>query len=167
MEDYNLNDLYTGKVVMAGYPRNEIFFKKEEGEELKKKLGLEGKTVYAYMPTWRGTSNHDINTAAYESKVKEIFKLIDKKLGDEQVFFVNFHPILKDSISLSKYKHIKPFPKGIDNYSFLNCADALVTDYSSVFFDYSLTKKPIILLCMIMMNICMTAECIWMCKGSR
>ena len=145
MEDYNLNDLYTGKVVMAGYPRNEIFFKKEEGEELKKKLGLEGKTVYAYMPTWRGTSNHDINTAAYESKVKEIFKLIDKKLGDEQVFFVNFHPILKDSISLSKYKHIKPFPKGIDNYSFLNCADALVTDYSSVFFDYSLTKKPIIL----------------------
>lgn len=145
MEDYNLNDLYAGKVVMAGYPRNEIFFKKEEGEELKKKLGLEGKTVYAYMPTWRGTSNHDINTAAYESKVKEIFKLIDKKLGDEQVFFVNFHPILKDSISLSKYKHIKPFPKGIDNYSFLNCADALVTDYSSVFFDYSLTKKPIIL----------------------
>ncbi len=80
-----------------------------------------------------------------KSKVKEIFKLIDKKLGDEQVFFVNFHPILKDSISLSKYKHIKPFPKGIDNYSFLNCADALVTDYSSVFFDYSLTKKPIIL----------------------
>ena len=145
MEDYNLNDLYTGKVVMAGYPRNEIFFKKDEGEELKKKLGLEGKTVYAYMPTWRGTSNHDINTAAYESKVKEIFKLIDKKLSDEQVFFVNFHPILKDSISLSKYKHIKPFPKGIDNYSFLNCADALVTDYSSVFFDYSLTKKPIIL----------------------
>lgn len=145
MEDYNLNDLYTGKVVMAGYPRNEIFFKKEEGEALKAELGLAGKTVYAYMPTWRGTSNHDINTASYESKVKEIFKVIDNKLSDDQVFFVNFHPILKDSISLSNYKHIKPFPKGVDNYSFLNCADALVTDYSSVFFDYSITQKPIIL----------------------
>lgn len=145
MEDYNLNDLYTGKVVMAGYPRNEIFFKEQEGKELKKRLGLEGKTVYAYMPTWRGTSNHDINTASYESRVKEIFRLIDKKLSDNQVFFVNFHPILKDSISLKKYKHIKPFPKGVDNYSFLNCANALITDYSSVFFDYSITKKPIIL----------------------
>lgn len=145
MEDYNLNELYTGKVVMAGYPRNEIFFNEEDGKALKKKLGLENKTVYAYMPTWRGTSNHDINTSAYESKVKEIFKLLDKKLSDNQVFYVNFHPILKDSISLKKYKHIKPFPKGVDNYSFLNCADALVTDYSSVFFDYSITKKPIIL----------------------
>lgn len=63
-------------------------------------------------------SNHDINTASYESKVKEIFKVIDNKLSDDQVFFVNFHPILKDSISLSNYKHIKPFPKGVDNYSF-------------------------------------------------
>ncbi|MDD6728779.1 MAG: CDP-glycerol glycerophosphotransferase family protein [Eubacteriales bacterium] len=145
MEDYNLNDLYTGKVVMAGYPRNEIFFRKEEGQELKKKLGLEGKTVYAYMPTWRGTSNHDVNSSAYESRVKEIFKRLDKKLKDNQVFYVNFHPILRDSISLKKYKHIKPFPQGVDNYAFLNCADALVTDYSSVFFDYSITQKPIIL----------------------
>ncbi len=145
MEDYNLNDLYTGNVVMAGYPRNEIFFDKEQGAKLKSDLGLDGKTVYAYMPTWRGTSNHDINTSAYEATVKEIFGLIDKKLNDNQVFYVNFHPILKDSISLDSYKHIKPFPKGIDNYSFLNCADALITDYSSVFFDYSITQKPIIL----------------------
>jgi len=60
--------------------------------QLKAELGLAGKTVYAYMPTWRGTSNHDINTASYESKVKEIFKVIDNKLSDDQVFFVNFHP---------------------------------------------------------------------------
>lgn len=145
MEDYNLNDLFTNKVVMAGYPRNEIFFNTQDAKTLKSQLGLDGKTVYAYMPTWRGTSNHDVNTSAYESRVKEIFKLIDKKLSDDQIFYVNFHPILKDSISLKKYKHIKPFPKGVDNYAFLNCADALITDYSSVFFDYSITKKPIIL----------------------
>lgn len=42
----NLNDLYTGKVVKYVYPRNEIFFKKEEGEALAE-LGLAGKTVYA------------------------------------------------------------------------------------------------------------------------
>lgn len=145
MRDYNLNNLYTGKVVMAGYPRNEIFLRENEGSKLKAQLGLEGKTVYAYMPTWRGTSNHSVDTSAYEERVKEILKRIDTALSDNQLLFVNFHPILKSSISLDGYKHIKPFPSGVDNYAFLNCADALVTDYSSVFFDYSLTKKPIIL----------------------
>ena len=37
MDCYNLNPLYTGKVVMAGYPRNEIFFDTQSGVELKKK----------------------------------------------------------------------------------------------------------------------------------
>ncbi len=145
MECYNLNPLYTGKVVMAGYPRNEIFFDSQSGKDLKKKLGLEGKTVYGYMPTWRGKSNADISTEVYEKNVAQIFKKLDKELNDNQVFFVNFHPILKNAISLDNYKHIKPFPHGVDNYSFLNCCDALITDYSSVFFDYSLTKKPIVL----------------------
>ena len=145
MDCYNLNPLYTGKVVMAGYPRNEIFFDVQSGKDLKKKLGLEGKTVYGYMPTWRGKSNADISTEVYEKNVAQIFKKLDKQLNDNQVFFVNFHPILKNAISLDDYKHIKPFPQGVDNYSFLNCCDALITDYSSVFFDYSLTKKPIIL----------------------
>ena len=145
MDCYNLNPLYTGKVVMAGYPRNEIFFDAQSGKDLKKKLGLEGKTVYGYMPTWRGKSNADISTEIYEKNVAQIFQKLDKELNDNQVFFVNFHPILKNAISLDDYKHIKPFPQGVDNYSFLNCCDALITDYSSVFFDYSLTKKPIIL----------------------
>lgn len=145
MECYNLNPLYTGKVVMAGYPRNEIFFDSQSGKDLKKKLGLEGKTVYGYMPTWRGKSNADISTEVYEKNVANIFKKLDEKLKDDQIFFVNFHPILKNAISLDNYKHIKPFPQGVDNYSFLNSCDALITDYSSVFFDFSLTKKPIIL----------------------
>lgn len=145
MDCYNLNPLYTGKVVMAGYPRNEIFFDTQSGIELKKKLGLEGKTVFGYMPTWRGKSNADVSSDFYEKTVAEIFSKLDKQLNDNQVFFVNFHPILKNAISLDNYEHIKPFPQGVDNYSFLNCCDALITDYSSVFFDYSLTKKPIIL----------------------
>lgn len=145
MECYNLNPLYTGKVIMAGYPRNEIFFDSQSGKDLKKKLGLEGKTVYGYMPTWRGKSNADVSTEIYEKDVAQIFKKLDEELNDNQIFFVNFHPILKNAISLETYKHIKPFPQGVDNYSFLNCCDALITDYSSVFFDYSLTKKPIVL----------------------
>ena len=47
-------------------------------------------------------------------------------------------------VKLDNYEHIYPFPSGVDKYEFLNSVDALITDYSSVFFDYSITRKPII-----------------------
>ena len=41
MADYNLESLYTGKVIMNGYPRNSIFMNKEKAEEVREKLGNE------------------------------------------------------------------------------------------------------------------------------
>ena len=145
LRDYNLEPLYTGKVVMAGYPRNKVFMEPEKGASLRRQLGLEDKTVYAYMPTWRGTSNRDVDTSEYAAQVHAMLSVLDKSMTDAQLLFVNFHPILHDAIQLGKYRHIRTFPRQVSNYEFLNCADALITDYSSVFFDFSLTKKPIIL----------------------
>ena len=42
---------------MTDYPRNEIFFNPSQGEKLKKKLGLQGKQVTVYMPTFRGKAD--------------------------------------------------------------------------------------------------------------
>ena len=145
MEDYFLEDLYTGKVIMAGYPRNQILMQPERSKSLREKLGLADKTVYAYMPTWRGKSNHAIEIVNYFAEVKLIFDQLDPAMSDDQVMYVNFHPITRGAFRFDEYKHIKPFPDGVDNYSFLSCADCLVTDYSSVFFDFSLTRKPVIM----------------------
>ncbi len=145
MGDYNLESLYTGKVFLSGYPRNSIFMDKEAGLSLREKLGLTDKVVYAYMPTWRGTSNHAVQQDNYAREVNKMLKSIDKKLKDNQILYVNFHPILKGTIKVEGLKHVKPFPADVNNYEFLNCVDALVTDYSSVFFDFSVTRKPIIL----------------------
>ncbi len=145
MNDYNLEKLYTGKVALSGYPRNSIFMDKEKAVSVRKQLGLEDKTIYVYMPTWRGTSNHSVNQNSYAKEVSDMMKYLDKRLKDNQILYVNFHPILKNSVQLGDYKHIKSFPVEVDKYEFLNCADALITDYSSVFFDYSVTRKPIIL----------------------
>jgi hypothetical protein len=43
------------------------------------------------------------------------------------------------------YKHFKEFPAGYETYDFLNASDALVTDYSSIMFDYGATKRKIVL----------------------
>ncbi len=145
MEDYFLEELYTGKVIMSGYPRNQIFMQKERSESIRKRLGLGDKTVYAYMPTWRGTSNHTIETDGYFDEVREIFGKLDPEMKDDQVMYVNFHPIIQGSFDFSGYRHIRPFPKEVDSYSFLSASDCLVTDYSSVFFDYALTGKPVVL----------------------
>ncbi len=145
MEDYNLDRLYAGKVVMSGYPRNQVFLQEGKAEEIRERYKLGGKTVYAYMPTWRGTSATDVNVGDYINRLKGIFRRIDKTMTADQVFYVNFHQMLKTSIDFSGYKHIKEFPKDVDTYSFLNASDVLVTDYSSVMFDFMLTGKPIVL----------------------
>lgn len=145
MEDYNLESLYTGKVVMNGYPRNSIFMDREKEKEVRHRLGNENYTTMAYMPTWRGQSNHDVNTAEYNQQINQLLKYLDGNLKENQKLYVNFHPIVQKSVKLDNYEHIYPFPSGIDKYEFLNSVDALITDYSSVFFDYSITRKPIIL----------------------
>lgn len=145
MGDYNLERLYTGDVVMCGYPRNSVFLSKGDSSDIRKRMGTQDKTVYAYMPTWRGKNNQDIDTTDYLNEMGDIFKKLDRSMHDDQVMYVNFHPILKNAFKFDSYEHIEAFPGDIDSYEFLNSVDALVTDYSSVFFDFSLTKKPIVL----------------------
>ncbi len=145
MRDYNLERLYTGRIVMSGYPRNEVFFDHDNAEAIRSRLGISDKKVYAYMPTWRGTSNRDIENESYFEEVRNIFSRLDRSMRSDQLMFVGFHPIIAGGISFDEYDHIRAFPSDISNYEFLNCTDALITDYSSVFFDYALTSKPIVL----------------------
>lgn len=145
MEDYNLTSLYTGKVVMNGYPRNSIFKDEMKASDISQKLGNKNYTTLAYMPTWRGQSNHDIKINDYGNEINSMLKYLDENMYDHQKLYVNFHPIVQQSVKLDNYKHIYSFPSNLDKYEFLNSVDALITDYSSVFFDYSVTQKPIIL----------------------
>lgn len=145
MRDYNLNNLYTGEVALCGYPRNSVFCDSDKAEEIRKILGNENVKTLAYMPTWRGQNNYDMNTDYYMGKVNDMLSQIDEVLGDDKKLYVNFHPIIQDIVKLSDYKHIEPFPSEVEKYDFLNSTDALITDYSSVFFDYSVSGKPVIL----------------------
>lgn len=145
MRDYNLELLYTGKVVMSGYPRNDIFHDREREQAVKRQYKLEGKKNYAYMPTWRGTSNHSINIEDYEKDIDEILIQLDKSLKDDEMLYVNLHSMVSSRITIDEYSHIRSFPEGVNNYEFLNAMDVLITDYSSVFFDFSITGKPIVL----------------------
>jgi CDP-glycerol glycerophosphotransferase (TagB/SpsB family) len=145
MEDYDLKYIFSSKSLIANYPRNYIFYNSAQGESVKKELGLDGKRVFAYMPTWRGT-DRSADTKKQIATVVKILKEFDEKLSDNEVLLVNLHFLLAQNIDCSKFKHIQYFNSSYDTYEVLNACDGLITDYSSVFFDFAVTGKKIILL---------------------
>ncbi len=134
IRDYMLN-VKENKICMLGYPRNSVFFKKQ-GKTNKKRI--------AYLPTWRG-SNLGKNSLSYLEELKKILHELDEKLTEEYEFFINLHPYLKGKIDFSSYKNIKTIDSKYETYDFLSTCDILITDYSSVFFDFACTKRKIIL----------------------
>ena len=141
VEDYMLSNICSSKILLEGYPRNEIFFDKDSRKKIKEELGLLDKEVFVYMPTWRGL----INKVEEGNQILKYLIEIEKKLKENQMLFVNLHPFVSDEIDYKQFNKIKPFPIVYETYEFLNIADCLITDYSSVFFDFANTGRKIIL----------------------
>ena len=144
IRDYMLENLWQGRSLLCGYPRNTVFFDKKRSESLKVELGYTNKKIYAYLPTYRGSIFDKKN----EKQVLDIINYlreIDNKLENEQILLVKFHLYNNKTIDFSQFKHIRAFPDGYETYDVLNTVDCLITDYSSVFFDFAVTKKKIVL----------------------
>ena len=96
--------------------------------------------------------SEDVNApeASLNHIVEEVEKL--KHHLDYQVL-VKVHPYLyKDAL---KIKRLKPYliPDYFDTNEILAIVDLMITDYSSIFFDYLVTNKPIVFYTQIWMNI--------------
>lgn len=144
IEDYMLENLSKANVLLAGYPRNSAFFSDEYNENIRKAYELQDKKIYIYMPTWRGTV---ANKSAIEIYYLQYFLFnLDKRLKNDEIFYVKLHPMVEDEIDFELFKHIKKFPTDShETYEFLNVADCLITDYSSVMFDFANSGKKIVL----------------------
>ena len=144
LEDYMLENFAEGKLLFAGYPRNEVLRNTERGNQIRKEMALEEKQVIAYLPTWRkNTAEQSLNMRT--KRMKELLAQWEEKLKEHQVVYMRQHYANKLAIDFSAYTKIKPFPAQYDVYEFLSASDTLVTDYSSVMFDYALTGRKIIL----------------------
>lgn len=140
----SLRNLFSGNFLEEGYPRNAVFFDKNRSNYIKSEMGISDKHVIVYMPTWRGNSSNN-KSKEYVEKLKKYLTKIDQKLDDNIIFYIKLHPLVNSSISFDEYSHIKNFPDKYEIYDFLNISDTLVTDYSSIMFDYACTGKNIVL----------------------
>ncbi|MDI9540571.1 MAG: glycosyltransferase [Bacillota bacterium] len=140
--DYMIKSLTKATHILAEYPRNEGLVW-DNVEKIKEEMNLTNKKIYTYMPTWRGVvSKIDSKSNTY---IQYFLYEIDKKLKDDEILFVNLHPIASKGISFYGLKKIKKFPDRYETYDFLKISDVLITDYSSVMFDYMQTGKKCVL----------------------
>lgn len=129
------------KIITLGYPRNDMLM--NVSEEIKnkifKKVGIStNKKVILYAPTFRDDEKD------YFSIKLNLHNFISS-LSDEYILLIRMHTNIKNkSVENFDKKNIYDVSLYDDIQELYAISDILVTDYSSVFFDYSLLQKPII-----------------------
>jgi len=143
------------KVKATGIPRTDIFFdeqyiKNKKDELYKEYPMLKGKKVVLFAPTYRGTPFS--NEANYDFEKLKLDKIYEE-LKDEYVFVFKWHPAIYNNIqrgidTLPNFSNYNEFYLDLSHYRDINdlllVTDILITDYSSVIFDYALVNKPIV-----------------------
>lgn len=144
---YKLEGIFNGKIVEEGYPRLDLLFRFSRDEVLTKleKLGIKidrSKKIILYAPTWKG-----VNYAHAEAGVEEYFEF--KETLEKTIDTSKYQILVKPHQRVFQLAHDKmtePFfvPATIDANEILSVTDILVSDFSSIFYDFLATKRPIL-----------------------
>lgn len=137
-------------VIEEGYPRNDSIVRTVNAPDaaeriaaLKRKYGVpEGKKALLLAPTFREDQYTD--GVGYTLDSLADFNELKARLGDEWVVMLRTHYYIANKFDLTPYNGFVVNVSDVDDINDLYCiADALCTDYSSVFFDYANTNRPI------------------------
>ncbi|MEH7075102.1 bifunctional glycosyltransferase/CDP-glycerol:glycerophosphate glycerophosphotransferase [Neobacillus drentensis] len=138
---------FDNEMLEYGYPRNDILYSPQKEEiitRVKRNIGIpDNKKVVLYAPTWRDDDYYEPGKYKFQlqldlHKMKEI-------LGEDYVVALRMHYFIADDINV----------EGLDGFAFnlskyddiaelYLISDILITDYSSVFFDYANLERPIL-----------------------
>jgi len=132
------------KMVATGYPRNDALFGPIRGEELGTDAAALARvralaadhSVVCYLPTYR-----EYDSGAVGANVD--FAALEDFLAERDAYLaVKPHP--KESLDLpAGLSRVVALPESTDVYPLLRAVDALITDYSSVYFDFLLRDRPV------------------------
>ncbi len=139
------------QILINGEPRNDIMF--VEDIEIDSILREGADKFILWLPTYRDSTEGGSEAANNDSPLH----LIEGDKGNEidsflrannMILFIKHHPLQREmynssftNIRILSHKEFQD--AGGSLYDYLRCADALITDYSSVYFDYMLLDRPI------------------------
>ena len=138
---------FDGEMLEIGYPRNDILVNENNESkinEIKDKLGIDkDKKIILYAPTWR--DNEYYKSGVYKFATEMDFDAMQNALSDEYILIVKFHYLVKDKMDWKKYDDfIIECNEMWDIQELYLISDILITDYSSVMFDYALLNRPML-----------------------
>jgi CDP-glycerol glycerophosphotransferase len=133
-------------IIEEGYPRNDALFqyKMEQLQSFQQNLELPAdKKIILYAPTFRD-NNYEFSVGfKYNDKLD--FDTLKEEIGDEAIVLFRAHCQIADKFDFTRYDG---FVYNVSKYEDINelfaISDLLITDYSSVLFDYANLKKPMI-----------------------
>ncbi len=151
---HRLGEIYPGKVIVEGYPRIDHQFADAATlartrrillGDASERSELDDRKIILYAPTWKGTSFQDP-----EDDIAELVRRIDElEAGIDPQRFV---------VRLKTHQVVHSFASGVAGLSHrlvsndipanvvLAATDILITDYSSIFFDFLISGRPILFL---------------------
>ncbi|WP_257607529.1 CDP-glycerol glycerophosphotransferase family protein [Weissella sagaensis] len=144
LKSLDLDGILDTDVYIAPSPRNSSFFNSNHKKSIIDKENLQNKKVFVYLPTYRGKSSNANDESA--SKIQEILNDFVATLPENYIIYYKLHPIDTQDLTVSANENrVRKIPDEYELYDFLSVTDGLITDYSSIMFDYALSDKPIYL----------------------
>ena len=127
-----------------GAPRTDIYFDSDFISESRRRIcekipQIDGRKIILYAPTFRGNSVGK----SYMNNMLEIEEM-NKKLGDDYVLLIKQHPLTAKKFSIKGSTFAFDISKDVAIETALCAADIVITDYSSLIFEYALLERPMI-----------------------
>lgn len=146
-DSYKLNGVYEGTIIEEGYPRIDLTLNTNPDEFKDYLRGLDlclnqNKESILYAPTWKGTNVSKANNDVLQ--ILADINYLESQVGHKYNIFIKVHPFLYAEAAQNHNLKSRLIPDFVDTNELLSMIDLLITDYSSIFFDFLVTNKPII-----------------------
>ena len=138
---------YDKEMLEFGYPRNDLLYKKNNEQDIlkiKERLNIPSeKKVILYAPTWRDDQFY--SRGKYKFTLQLDLERLQKELGEDYIILLRMHYFIASQLDISEYEGFVYDLSAYDDIGELYLiSDILITDYSSVFFDYANLQRPIL-----------------------
>ncbi len=148
-EAYRLRGVFPGLVIEEGAPRVDRQFLDDAGDRAARAqleaagIPLRGREIILFAPTWRGESFASAVDDADD--LIETVRMLQRAVGDERyIVLLKSHQIVHRFLAAdAEYRQVL-VPNSMPSNSVLGITRLLVTDYSSIFFDFLATGRPIL-----------------------
>ena len=138
---------FNNTMLKTGYPRNDILTNHNDEDTINRLKRINriptDKKIILYAPTWR--DDEYFKVGKYKFNLKLDLHRMKEQFGDEYIILLRMHYLVASNMDLTV---LEDFAYDVSSYSDVSelylMSDILITDYSSVFFDYANLRRPIL-----------------------